>query len=152
MLDENQSKSVRDQRGVAFHEAGHVIAAAALGLAIGHVAIAVDGDDAKGAAEIEDSSKLSLVDQLAICAAGLEAQRLFAAPTHRGAGWGDHGDMIKLIGDLSEEKSRKVRFDRHQRAYNLLIRYAEQVERLANHLLTNKCLVHGELRNVLNID
>src|SRR3954464_7466156 len=97
MLDENRSKSVRDQRGVAFHEAGHVIVATALGLAIGHVEIAINGDDAKGAAEIEDSSKLSLVDQLAISAAGLEAQSLFAAPTHRGAGWGDHGDMIKLV-------------------------------------------------------
>jgi hypothetical protein len=94
--NENPSRSAQDQRGAAFHEAGHAIVASALGLAIYRVEIAIDGDDAKGAADIQHNPKLCLVDQIAICAAGMEAQQLYAAPTHEGAGWGDYGKMIEL--------------------------------------------------------
>ncbi|WP_316191980.1 MULTISPECIES: hypothetical protein [unclassified Bradyrhizobium] len=154
MRDENRSrlKSTRDQYGVAFHEAGHVVVATALGLAIGYVELAIDGDDAKGAAEIEDNSKLSLVDQLAVCAAGPEAQRLFAAPTHSGAGWADYGMMIKLVEGLTDEHSRNMRYAGYQRAHDLLVQHADKVERLAKHLLTKKHLMRGELHNVLGTD
>ena len=54
----------------AFHEAGHAIVASALGLVVDRVEIAIDGDDAKGEADIEHNPELPLVDQIAICAAG----------------------------------------------------------------------------------
>ncbi len=76
----------QDRRGAAYHEAGHAVVASALGLSVRRMEIAIDGDDAKGAADIQDDPNLPLVDQLAVCAAGLEAQKLFKAPTHDGAG------------------------------------------------------------------
>jgi hypothetical protein len=32
---------------------------------------------------VENSDTLPLVDRIAICAAGLEAQKIFSAPTHK---------------------------------------------------------------------
>ncbi len=107
MSNENPSRSAQDQRGAAFHEAGHAIVASALGLAIYRVEIAIDGDDAKGEADIQRNPELCLVDQIAICAAGMEAQKLYAAPTHEGAGWGDYGKMIELSKDLEDRESRR---------------------------------------------
>jgi ATP-dependent Zn protease len=71
----------RDRRGAAYHEAGHAVVAWALGLQIGEIEIAIGGDDAKGNAEIENDEGLPLIDRLAICVAGMEAQDLFSAPT-----------------------------------------------------------------------
>lgn len=72
----------QDRVGAAYHEAGHAVIASALGLSVGRMEIAINGDDAKGAAdiEIEGALLLPLVDQLAICAAGMEAQEVFEAP------------------------------------------------------------------------
>jgi hypothetical protein len=50
-------------------------------LQIGEIEIAIGGDDAKGNAEIENDEGLPLIDRLAICVAGMEAQDLFSAPT-----------------------------------------------------------------------
>jgi ATP-dependent Zn protease len=147
--DENP-RSAQDQRGAAFHEAGHAIVASALGLVVDRVEIAIDGDDAKGEADIEHNPELPLVDQIAICAAGLEAQQLYAAPSHAGAGWGDYGKMIELLEDLEDDESRKVRYEGHQRANDLLVRHGDKVERLANALLAKKRLGRDELRNILD--
>ena len=53
------------------------------------MAVGIDGDDAAGAAEIEESPHLLLVDQIAICSAGADAQRMFDAPTHDVAAFSD---------------------------------------------------------------
>jgi hypothetical protein len=86
----------QDRLGAAYHEAGHAVVATALGLTVARIEIAINGDDAKGAADIEDAARLPLVDQLAICAAGMEAQKMFEAPTHDIAGVGDYGLMFTL--------------------------------------------------------
>jgi hypothetical protein len=39
-------------------------------LQIRRIAIAIDGDDAKGAAEIEQNNSMPLIDRIAICVAG----------------------------------------------------------------------------------
>jgi hypothetical protein len=64
----------QDRYGAAVHEAGHVVVAWALGLKTRKLAVGIDGDDAAGAAEIEESSHLPTVDQIAICSAGADAQ------------------------------------------------------------------------------
>lgn len=70
-------------RGAAFHEAGHVVVARFLGLRVSEVEIGMNGDDASGRAEISCADPLSFIDQIALCAAGLEAQEMFDAPTHK---------------------------------------------------------------------
>src|SRR5674476_1052970 len=56
----------QDRYGAAVHEAGHVVVAWVLGLKTRKMAVGIDGDDAKGAAEIEEGLHLPLVDQIAI--------------------------------------------------------------------------------------
>jgi hypothetical protein len=61
--------SEEDRLGAAFHEAGHAVVAWALGLSVREIEIGVNGDDAAGRAEIEDSVHLPIVDQIAVCLA-----------------------------------------------------------------------------------
>lgn len=148
MLPE-QSKSESDQRGAAFHEAGHIVVAWSLGLAVGGAEIAIGGDDAKGTAEVQTPDHMDLLDQLAICAAGLEAQELFEAPTHEGAGWGDYGKMVELLGDLEEEDQLRMMHQGHARASDLVSMHRAMVERLATALLDKKRLEADEVAKLL---
>ena len=58
--------------------------------------------------------------------------------------------MIELLDDLEDDESRKVRYEGHQRANDLLVRHSDRVERLANALLAKKRLGRDELRNILD--
>lgn len=44
-MHDQQSQRDREQRGAAFHEAGHMVVAWSLGLAVGSAEIAIGGDD-----------------------------------------------------------------------------------------------------------
>jgi hypothetical protein len=77
-----------DFRSAAYHEAGHVVVAWALGLEIGNAEIGVNEDDSAGRVEIETDEDMPLVDKIAVCVAGLEAQQIFNAPGHENAGNG----------------------------------------------------------------
>src|SRR5450631_2064977 len=71
-----------ERRGAAIHEAGHAVVAWALGLRVFRLVIAIDGDITAGKADIEQNRSSSLVDRIALCAAGGDAQELFDAPTN----------------------------------------------------------------------
>ena len=141
--------TLQDRRGAAYHEAGHAVVAAALGLTVGLIEIAIDGDDARGAADIQDNPNLPLQDQLAVCAAGMEAQKLFKAPTHDGAGWGDFGKMIELLKDKAEEESFLLRQAGHQRAHELLTQHLEIVHKVATAAIAARKLSADEVRLLL---
>jgi hypothetical protein len=96
-------------RGAAFHEAGHVVVARFLGLHVREVEIGMDGDDASGRAEIGCADQLSFIDQIALCAAGIEAQDMFDAPTHKYAGFGGYGRIVNLVVGLSDGDSFTLR-------------------------------------------
>lgn len=148
-MQSQQSKPAMDQRGAAFHEAGHIVVAWALGLAVGSAEIAIGGDDAKGAAEIQDASHTDLLDQLAICAAGLEAQEIFDAPTHDLAGWGDYGRMVELLQDLEEDEQRRKLHQGHERARDLVSAHRVKIERIAIALIEKKRLGADEVSSLL---
>jgi hypothetical protein len=62
----------------------------ALGLKVGRIRIAINGDPAKGATDIEeDQDHLPLLDRLAICVAGIDAQDLFEVESHAFSGMSD---------------------------------------------------------------
>ena len=89
--------------------AAHVVVARFLGLHVGEVEIGMDGDDASGRAEIGCADQLSFIDQIALCAAGIEAQDMFDAPTHKYAGFGDYGRIVNLVVGLSDGDSFTLR-------------------------------------------
>jgi ATP-dependent Zn protease len=125
----------RDQLGAAYHEAGHAVVAWALGLKVGRMAIAIDGDDAKGAAEIEDDHQSPLIDRIAVCVAGMDAQHLFEAPTHEYAGMDDFGKVYELLSDFDEGAGRDLRSAGFQRARDLLTLHKNKVVSLAQALM-----------------
>lgn len=120
-----------------------------LGLTVGGAEIAIDGDDAKGTADIQNADHADLVDQLAICAAGLEAQEIFNAPTHEGAGWGDYGKMVELLGELDEQEQLRMMHQGHSRASDLVSAHRAKVERLALMLFDKKRLGADEIAMLL---
>jgi hypothetical protein len=124
--------SDQDRQGAAYHEAGHVVVAWALGLPVGEITIGMNGDDAAGLSEIGESDHLPIIDRIAICQAGLEAQELFDSHTHDLAGMSDYAKIIELVGDeTSENESKRLRDAGSARARDLLIKPKEQVSRLA---------------------
>jgi hypothetical protein len=80
-------------RDAAYHEAGHVVVAQFLGLTVREVEIEEDGS---GRADIRHAAHLPLVDQIALCVAGIEAQELFNCPLHQHAALGDYLKVRKL--------------------------------------------------------
>jgi hypothetical protein len=125
-------------RGAAFHEAGHVIVAREFGLPIGEIAIGIDGDEAKGRTDIGSAHNLPLIDQIALCVAGVVAQSLFDWPTHNLAGAGDYARVVQLVDGMTDADSLKLRNAAYARARAILERRATEVERLAKQLLKQR--------------
>ena len=123
-----------DRYGAAVHEAGHVVAAWALGLKTRRMAVGIAGDDAAGAAEIEESTHLPLVDQIAICSAGADAQRMLDAPTHEIAAFSDMVKIGNLVDDCAEDVGEALRYAGYQRSKELLELHRAKIERLAEAL------------------
>lgn len=129
--------SVQDRRGAAYHEAGHVVVAWALGLAVRKIEIAVGGDPTAGKAEIERSDRLPLVDQIAICVAGLEAQEIFGAFTHGHAAMGDYAKIIELVEELDETTISAQREAGCLCARELIEHHRSLIDQIAAYLIAN---------------
>jgi hypothetical protein len=124
-------------RGIAYHEAGHAVAALALDLVVARVEIF--HEDHSGAADVQTSDHLPLVDQIAICVAGMAAEKMFDAHAlHELAHMGDHGKVIELIMDIDETEGDVLRDRGHQRAWDLLKVHASSVKDIAAQLLAER--------------
>lgn len=141
--------TTEDRRGTAYHEAGHIVVAWALGLKVGASAIGINGDNSAGKTDIEHHKPLSLIDKIAICAAGLESQSVFGAPTHCYAGATDEAKIIELTEDLDEKSRLARRYDGYQRAHELIKVHAAKVDRIARSLLAKGSLNQAEVRGLL---
>jgi ATP-dependent Zn protease len=141
--------TIEDRRGAAYHEAGHIVVAWALGLKVGASAIGINGDDSAGKTEIERDEPLQLIDKIAVCAAGLESQSVFGAPTHCRAGLKDEAKIIKLTEDLDEPSRLARRNDGYQRAHELIKAHAAKVDRIARSLLAKGSLDQAEVSRLL---
>jgi hypothetical protein len=93
----------QDRYGAAVHEAGHTVVAFALGLKTRKIAVGINGDDTAGAAEIEASIHLPLIDRIAICSAGADAQRMLDAPMHDLGAIMDMNGIRELIEDYPDD-------------------------------------------------
>jgi len=122
-------------RGAAFHEAGHVTVARFFGLAVGKIEI---GEDGSGRAEIAWMDHLPLIDQIAVCVAGIEAQVLFRCPTNPNVAVSDYAKVIRLVEGLSETESLEVRNRAYLRALEILKSRMLEVEDLANDLIKRR--------------
>jgi hypothetical protein len=122
-------------RDAAYHEAGHVVVARFLGLTIGRVEIEEDGS---GRADIRDAEHLPLVDQIAICVAGIEAQELFNCPMHQHAALGDYLRVRELLAGLTDTESYEHRQAGYLRALEILKVRLPETENLADRLFKQR--------------
>jgi hypothetical protein len=124
----------------------------AFGLKLGRIRIAIDGDPTKGGAEIEeDQDHLPLIDRLAICVAGIEAQDLFEVEGHAFSGISDMARVCQLVGDdLSEREALEFRNAGYDRAREILVRHLDKVEAVANALAEAGELDQQALEILLN--
>jgi hypothetical protein len=138
-----------ERQGAAIHEAGHAVVAWALGLRVHRVVIAIAGDVTAGEADIEEKRSMSLVDRIALCAAGGDAQELFDAPT---TGMCTISDMIKiydLIGGYNEAVGFGLRQIGFRKSRELLERHRDKVARVAEALTDRLELTEIELAALL---
>jgi hypothetical protein len=126
--------TLAERRGAAIHEAGHAVVAWALGLRVHRVAIAIAGDVTAGEADIEEKRSMSLVDRIALCAAGGDAQDLFDAPTNEICTISDMIKIYDLIGGYNEPVGSGLRQIAFGKSRELLERHRDKVGRLAETL------------------
>jgi len=122
-------------RDAAYHEAGHVVIARFLGLNNREVEIEEDGS---GRADISSGEHLPLVDQIAVCVAGIEAQELFNCPVHDHAALGDYRRVRALLAELTGAESYEYRHAGYLRALQILKSQLPEVEALAEQLLKER--------------
>jgi hypothetical protein len=128
-------RTKKDRLGAATHEAGHAVVAWSLGLSVGEIEIGITGDDTKGKADIGADEHLRIVDRIAICLAGIEAQVVFDCPTHELAGFSDYAKVAALVEGLSEAESLELRNAGSRHARDLIITHKVKLQRLAARLV-----------------
>ena len=92
-------------RATAFHEAGRVVVARFFGLTVAKIEI---GENERGHSEIGSAEHLPLIDQIALCVAGIEAQALFNCPTLEHAAVGDYTKFRELVQELTEAEVSSI--------------------------------------------
>ena len=122
-------------RDAAHHEAGHVVVARFLGLTVREVEIEEDGS---GRADISSGEHLPLVDQIAICVAGIEAQELFNCPMHQHAALGDYLKIRELVAGLTDAESYEYRQAGYLRALEILKGRLPEIDALAHQLFHHR--------------
>jgi hypothetical protein len=122
-------------RDAAYHEAGHIVVARFLGLTVREVEIEEDGS---GRADISSAEHLPLVDQIAVCVAGIEAQELFNCPMHDHAAFGDYLKVRELMAGLTDAESFEHRQAGYLRALQILKSRLPEIESLAHQLFQQR--------------
>jgi hypothetical protein len=146
--------TIEERHSTAVHEAGHIVVAWALDLSVGSVEIGCNGDDTAGRSEIGKSARqLSLIDRIALCIAGMEAQLLFGCEsTHLHAGWSDFGKIIEMLDGLSEDEADTVRSKGYDRAAELLVCRRPLIGRIAERLAFAGKLEQEEVLDLLQAE
>jgi hypothetical protein len=123
-------------RGTAYHETGHAVVARSFGLQV--ETITVLADDASGGAKIGSAAHLSLVEQIAVCAAGYTAEKVYGHHTHYWAAGSDYDCIRKLLEDseiVEGEESVALRSRGADCARERLVAHEAKVIRLAEYLV-----------------
>ena len=103
----------------AAHEVGHALVAHHFGIPVGNMKINIDGDVWAGSAAIGNAGHLPLIEQMAVCVAGLEAQDLLNCeppPAEVGGAFGDYGKIQTLFDEYAISKSDQAMFCQRARS------------------------------------
>jgi ATP-dependent Zn protease len=136
----------------AVHEAGHVIVAWEFGLKTRRMAVGINGDPTAGEAEIQKNPDLPLVDRIAICSAGADAQEMCGVPTHLLGPFMDMNEIRELIEDYPDDEGEALRYAGCRRSKELLTLHRAAVERLARVLAERSELNEVEIEQILDAE
>ena len=135
-MDLNESESLR--YGAAVHEAGHVIVAWVLGLKVEQMRIAEDGS---GAASIDCSAHLPILDRIAVAEAGMAAVELLSAPEPPPqAGFSDAVKIRNLLDGYPDDQCKQLTREGCERAREILVDRLSILTDLANALAVSGLL------------
>jgi Peptidase M50B-like len=126
-----------------FHEAGHAVVAAALGLEVQNICI---NKDESGKTDVSGGS-LSFIEQVACCFAGDEAQDIW----HPCADWGGSGDLqqfLRLAQGLSQEQRDALEKAGCELARELLYKNKSHVEIVAQRLVQQGYMTGTEFKHL----
>jgi hypothetical protein len=134
--------------GTCFHEAGHAVVAAALGLEVGD--LHVNADEESGSAQIGCPDHLSLIDQVAVCFAGHEAQLIWQGMPEHFAEAGDYATFrgLEFVKCLSDEDRDALENAGYERANELLLANAVLVVIVAHRLVEQGYLTATEFKHL----
>jgi hypothetical protein len=91
-----------------------------------------------GRADISSGEHLPLVDQIAVCVDGIEAQELFNCPMHEHASLGDYRKIRVLLAGLTDAESYEYRQAGYLRALQILKSRLPEIAALADQLLNQR--------------
>jgi ATP-dependent Zn protease len=131
--------------GTCFHEAGHAIVAAALGLEV--LNIRINKDDESGTTDVS-GGPLPLIDQVAVCYAGVVAQDIWQLVPEHLAEYSDVDKFFRLVKDLSDEDRDAIHKAGCERANQLLNDNKVLVEIVAQRLVQQGYLTATEFKHL----
>jgi len=138
--------------GTCFHEAGHAVAAAALGLEVGDLHVNADGVEATvgGGVQIGFAGHLSLIDQSAVCFAGLEAELIWQGAPEDFVEFSDYWKFRELesVKCLSDKDRDKLENDGYERANELLLKNGTAVVIVAHRLVQQGYMTATEFKHL----
>jgi hypothetical protein len=134
-----------------FHEAGHAVVAAALGVEVGDLHVNADdesgGAENDGGAEIGCHGDLPDIDRAAICFAGDKAQDIWH-PSQEWGGASDYAKFRELFNCYSDEDRDALEDAGCKRANELLLAHKALVEIVAQLLSRQGRLTAAEFKRL----
>jgi len=135
-----------NRRTAAVHEAGHAVAASALGLAVESLSL----DDEDGHTNIGGTEHLSIVDQVAICWAGTVAERLLNCEKRPYANLHDLDRISKLLKGYAKQEEYAIRMSGLDRAGHVLQKHLSQLSRVASRLAATGHVAADEFKSLMS--
>jgi ATP-dependent Zn protease len=132
-----ETKAADYLRAMSYHEAGHAVVAWSFGVEVGNIHIREIGAG-NGGAQIGSADHLPLTDQLALLAAGKEAERQCKSGLPDYASDEDRLMAINLVlkhqPGLSSDEIQRHLDAGHDRARERVVEHRAKIERLADRL------------------
>jgi hypothetical protein len=122
----------------AYHEAGHAVVACCLVLKVGHIHIDKYGEG--GGTELECADGLTIIEQVALRVAGMEAQAMSTHKSTLPLGHEDNKRLLILLSGLSDACGEEIRTEGFKLAHELLELNKAKLDTVAAHLIK-----HGQL-------
>jgi len=138
-----------NRRAAAVHEAGHAVAASALGLRVQSLSLN-DEDDWAGHTNIGGMEHLPIVDQVAICWAGTVAERLLNCEKRPYANLHDLDRISGLLKEYAKQEGYTIRMSGLDRAGRVLQKHLSQLSRVASRLAATGHITADEFESLIS--